>query len=218
MSRAHNVAGALRAYVQGRDRVWEHARKRGAAGRPPSEIEFGRLPEPPKFRSRGGRGAGLPPRPGGLAGSWPAHEVLAPRGPRATSAATWRSGSDALCWPRRISCPGALRSSSRSPAAPTRWPCSTCCAGSASPGVCGWRPPTSTTGCGPGARTGRRGPPNSADSPGCRAGSAGLTRCAGGRRTTGPRVTPFSPLHGVARGRRGSRWGTSVTTTSRPCC
>ncbi|WP_419166929.1 hypothetical protein [Candidatus Palauibacter sp.] len=49
MSRAHNVAGALRAYVQGRDRVWEHARKRGAAGSARSEIEFGRLPEPPKF-------------------------------------------------------------------------------------------------------------------------------------------------------------------------
>ena len=49
MSRTKSVAGALRAYVQGRDRVWEHDRKRAGAASPPDEIEFGRLPPPPRF-------------------------------------------------------------------------------------------------------------------------------------------------------------------------
>jgi len=55
------VADALRAYVTGRDRVWEHGRKLGRSGRasadpspdpspdPPSEIAFGELPARPRF-------------------------------------------------------------------------------------------------------------------------------------------------------------------------
>lgn len=51
MSATRSVAGALRAYVRGRDRVWELERKRGSAepARPPREIEFGHLPPPPRF-------------------------------------------------------------------------------------------------------------------------------------------------------------------------
>ena len=49
MSETRDVACALRAYVQGRDRVWEHGRKFGSAARPRGGPEFGRLPEPPRF-------------------------------------------------------------------------------------------------------------------------------------------------------------------------
>ena len=57
MSGSKNVAGALRAYVTGRDRVWEHGRKLGRSGTasadpspdPPPEIAFGELPARPKF-------------------------------------------------------------------------------------------------------------------------------------------------------------------------
>ncbi|WP_420634099.1 hypothetical protein [Candidatus Palauibacter sp.] len=49
MSRTHSVANALRAYVQGRDRVWEHGRKLGPTASPSEDIEFGSLPAPPRF-------------------------------------------------------------------------------------------------------------------------------------------------------------------------
>ncbi|WP_420448647.1 hypothetical protein [Candidatus Palauibacter sp.] len=57
MSRPRDVASALRAYVRGRDRVWEHGRKLGRSGTPsgdppadsPPEVAFGQLPEEPKF-------------------------------------------------------------------------------------------------------------------------------------------------------------------------
>ena len=57
MTGSKHVAGALRAYVAGRDRVWEHGRKLGRSGpvsadpslEPPSEIAFGELPARPKF-------------------------------------------------------------------------------------------------------------------------------------------------------------------------
>lgn len=49
MRRSGNVASALRAYVLGRDRVWEHRRKLGPVPAPESAIEFGVLPEAPRF-------------------------------------------------------------------------------------------------------------------------------------------------------------------------
>ncbi|MYK02210.1 MAG: hypothetical protein F4037_09715 [Gemmatimonadales bacterium] len=57
MSGSKDIAGALRAYVVGRDRIWEHGRKlrRSATASPdpsadsPSEIAFGELPARPKF-------------------------------------------------------------------------------------------------------------------------------------------------------------------------
>lgn len=57
MSGSKDVAGALRAYVTGRDRVWEHGRKLGRSGTAsedpspaaPREIAFGELPARPKF-------------------------------------------------------------------------------------------------------------------------------------------------------------------------
>lgn len=49
MSSGKSVAVALRAYVRGRDRVWEHERKREGAPELPRETEFGRLPAPPRF-------------------------------------------------------------------------------------------------------------------------------------------------------------------------
>lgn len=50
MSGRRNVQSALHAYVQGRDRVWEHARKfGGAAPRAAREPEFGSVPEAPRF-------------------------------------------------------------------------------------------------------------------------------------------------------------------------
>lgn len=56
MSGSKNIAGALRAYVTGRDRVWEHGRKLGRSGTAspdpspaPPEIAFGELPARPKF-------------------------------------------------------------------------------------------------------------------------------------------------------------------------
>lgn len=57
MSGSKDVTSALRAYVAGRDRVWEHGRKLGrseAASADPSpgprpEIAFGELPARPKF-------------------------------------------------------------------------------------------------------------------------------------------------------------------------
>ena len=57
MSGSRDVAGALRAYVAGRDRVWEHGRKLGRPGPPsadpspdpPRGIPFGELPARPKF-------------------------------------------------------------------------------------------------------------------------------------------------------------------------
>lgn len=57
MSGSKDVTGALRAYVTGRDRVWEHGRKLGRSGTPsadpppdgPPEIAFGELPARPRF-------------------------------------------------------------------------------------------------------------------------------------------------------------------------
>ncbi len=57
MSGLRDVAGALRAYIAGRDRVWEHGRKLGrsetaaAHSTPdaPREMPFGELPARPKF-------------------------------------------------------------------------------------------------------------------------------------------------------------------------
>ena len=57
MNGSRAVADALRAYVAGRDRVWEHGRKLGRSGPasadpspdPPAEIAFGELPARPKF-------------------------------------------------------------------------------------------------------------------------------------------------------------------------
>ncbi|MXX77560.1 MAG: hypothetical protein F4Z33_00870 [Gemmatimonadales bacterium] len=57
MSGPKDVADALRAYVAGRDRVWEHGRKLGrsptasvdASREAPLEIAFGELPARPKF-------------------------------------------------------------------------------------------------------------------------------------------------------------------------
>ncbi|MYH10055.1 MAG: hypothetical protein F4012_04270 [Gemmatimonadales bacterium] len=57
MSGSRDVTGALRAYVAGRDRIWEHGRKLGRSGvasadaspEPPREIAFGELPARPKF-------------------------------------------------------------------------------------------------------------------------------------------------------------------------
>ena len=53
MSGSKDVTGALRAYVAGRDRVWEHGRKLGrseaASADPTPEIAFGELPARPKF-------------------------------------------------------------------------------------------------------------------------------------------------------------------------
>ncbi|MCY3599186.1 MAG: hypothetical protein OXN85_04340 [Gemmatimonadetes bacterium] len=57
MSGSRDIAGALRAYVAGRDRVWEHGRKLGRSATAsadssregPSEIAFGELPARPKF-------------------------------------------------------------------------------------------------------------------------------------------------------------------------
>ena len=57
MSGPRDVTGALRAYVAGRDRVWEHGRKLGRSGTAsedspsdaPRAIAFGELPARPKF-------------------------------------------------------------------------------------------------------------------------------------------------------------------------
>ena len=57
MSGSKTVADALRAYVTGRDRVWEHGRKLGRSGHasadpvfdPAPEIAFGELPARPEF-------------------------------------------------------------------------------------------------------------------------------------------------------------------------
>jgi len=61
LSGPKDITGALRAYVTGRDRVWEHGRKLGRSGTAsadpspdpsadaPSEIAFGELPARPTF-------------------------------------------------------------------------------------------------------------------------------------------------------------------------